>query len=71
MKFYVIGDPDTVLGFRLAGIEGRVADSPEAAREALKNAFTDKEIGVVVIPERIAMKIGIWWISTSTRPPFP
>jgi len=57
LKFYVIGDEDTVLGFNLAGIEGKVAISPEEAREALKEAFQLEGLGVIVIPERIAASI--------------
>jgi len=35
MDFYVIGDEDTVLGFRYAGIAGRVVENAEEAAEAL------------------------------------
>lgn len=57
MKFHVIGDKDTVLGFRLAGIAGEVTDSPESAREALKAAFEKDDIGIIIIPERVAQTI--------------
>lgn len=57
MKFYVIGDKDTVLGFRLAGIPGEVTDSPESAKEALKTAFEKDDIGIIIIPERVAQTI--------------
>jgi len=36
VKFYCIGDEDTVRGFRLAGIEGQVVVSPEEAAAALR-----------------------------------
>lgn len=57
MKFYVIGDEDTVLGFRLAGIDGRKVESPEEAEEALKEAFSLEDIGIIVITERTAQSI--------------
>ncbi|MBN2414752.1 V-type ATP synthase subunit F [bacterium] len=57
MKFYIIGDEDTVLGFRLAGIEGRHVDTPEEAREALDAAFHLEDIGIIVITERTAQSI--------------
>lgn len=57
MKFFVIGDPDTVLGFRLAGIEGEEVSSPEEASEALDRAFEREGLGVIILSERIAEKI--------------
>lgn len=57
MKFYVIGDPDTVLGFRLAGIDGEVIETPEEASDALERAFEKEDLGVIILPERIAEKI--------------
>ena len=57
MKFYVIGDPDTVLGFRLAGIEGEEVGSPEEASEALEKAFEQEGLGIIILPERLADKI--------------
>ncbi len=57
LKFYVIGDEDTVLGFSLAGIQGKVATNPEEAKEALEQAFHIEGLGVIVIPERLAATI--------------
>ena len=57
MKFYVIGDRQTVLGFRLVGIRGKVADGREDALEALRGAVDDKDTGIVLVTEDIAGKI--------------
>ena len=57
MKFYVIGDEETVLGFRLAGVEGEVTRTEEEARQALERAFRMEDLGVVIIPERVAATI--------------
>ena len=54
MKFVVIGDEDTVLGFRLVGIEGIVVKTPEETEKALSEVFGRDNVGVVVIPERLA-----------------
>ena len=54
MKFYVIGDEDTVLGFQLAGVEGVAVETSEEAREALQKAFQMEDLGVIIIPERVA-----------------
>ena len=57
MKFYVIGDRDTVLGFQLVGIDGKVAENADEARASLETAFQMKDLGIIVISERIAEKI--------------
>jgi V/A-type H+-transporting ATPase subunit F len=54
MKFYVLGDDDTVLGFRLVGVPGRVVEGRDDTLAALKEAIDDKEVGVVLITEKIA-----------------
>ena len=54
MKYYIIGDEDAVLGFGLVGVEGRAAVSPQEAREALSAALEDKQVGIILITERVA-----------------
>lgn len=54
MKYFVIGDDDTVLGFRYAGLEGRVAATGSDVEDALAEAAADKEIGAIIITERAA-----------------
>jgi V/A-type H+-transporting ATPase subunit F len=57
MKFFVIGDSQTVLGFRLVGIEGKTVEEREEALEALQDAISKKETGIVLVTEAIAAKI--------------
>jgi len=57
VKFFVIGDEETVLGFSLAGIEGEAVATKEETREALNNALQRKEVGIIIITERIAQTI--------------
>jgi len=57
LKFYVIGDEETVLGFRLAGIEGEVVRTPEDTKESLERAFQEEGRGIIVIPERVAASV--------------
>ena len=55
MKFYLISDThDTLVGMRLAGIEGVVAEDAESTAAALSAACADPEIGVVLITERLS-----------------
>ncbi|MDD5766067.1 MAG: V-type ATP synthase subunit F [Candidatus Marinimicrobia bacterium] len=54
MKFFVIGDEETVLGFHLVGIDGEIVDTPDQARLSLKNTIEKMDVGVILITERIA-----------------
>jgi len=54
LKFFVIGDEETVLGFHLVGIDGEIVDTPEQARQSLENAVQQSNVGVILITERIA-----------------
>ena len=53
-RFFVIGDESTVSGFGLAGVDGKVVETVDEARDALKKAFASPDIGIVIIPERLA-----------------
>lgn len=54
MRYFVIGDEDTVLGFGLVGVDGMTVSSEEEAHSAFDQALNDGEIGVVLITERCA-----------------
>lgn len=58
MRIGVIGDPSTVLGFRLAGVkDAHETEDPREALEALKALFRDKEVGLIIITEGLADKL--------------
>jgi V/A-type H+/Na+-transporting ATPase subunit F len=54
MRYFVIGDEDTVLGFQLAGVEGKAAGSPDEAAAAFDSALENHDFGIVIITERVA-----------------
>ena len=54
MRFLTIGDEDMVLGFSLAGVEGKVVEGPDEAREVLREVLSDPDVGIIIISERIA-----------------
>ena len=55
MKFYLISDRhDTLIGMRLAGIDGVVAEDSESVAAALSSACDNPEIGIVLITEHLA-----------------
>jgi V/A-type H+-transporting ATPase subunit F len=57
MKFLLIGDELTVLGYSLAGIRGTVVNNRDEAANALREATQDPEVGIVLITQRIASEI--------------
>ncbi len=54
MNFYCIADEDTVRGFRLAGVEGRVVTSAPDAAEALNQAAARAETGILILTQPVA-----------------
>ncbi|MBN2860063.1 MAG: V-type ATP synthase subunit F [Sphaerochaetaceae bacterium] len=54
MKYFVIGDEDTVLGFSLVGTRGRMAEDPQMALIALEEALMDKQYGIILITQSVA-----------------
>jgi V/A-type H+/Na+-transporting ATPase subunit F len=57
LRFFCIGDEDTVGGFRLAGVSGRVATNPGEASAALDAAVSMADCGIIIITERLAEDI--------------
>ncbi|MCI2057834.1 MAG: V-type ATP synthase subunit F [Oscillibacter sp.] len=55
MKYFVITDSaDTLVGLRLAGIEGVVTRTAAEAYTALDEVLRDPEIGILLVTERLA-----------------
>ena len=58
MRFYVVSDnTDTVTGFRLAGIEGTRAQTPEDVRSVVSDVIANPDIGVLLITEKLAAMV--------------
>ena len=57
MNFFVIGDRETVLGFRFVGVEGTIATLRVEALAALEQAVERKDVGVVLVTEKVAAEI--------------
>ena len=53
MKMYLISDNiDTYTGMRLAGVEGVVIHERSELKDALEQAISDKEIGIILLTEK-------------------
>ena len=57
MKVLVIGHPDAVLGFSLAGVGGRAATTAEEVNQALDEAQAAKDVGIVLVTQDVAQLI--------------
>lgn len=54
MKYSIIGDEDTVLGFAIVGVSGKVASNPDEAQRAFGALLQDKETSIIIMTERVA-----------------
>ena len=57
MKYSVIGDEDTVLGFGIVGVLGKIVTNEEETRRAFHELLEDKDVSIIIITERLADKI--------------
>lgn len=58
MKTYLLSDNrDTLVGFKFAGIQGEVIRSKEELLDTLTNLRDNKEIGIILITEKLSMQI--------------
>jgi V/A-type H+-transporting ATPase subunit F len=57
MKVLVIGHPEAVLGYSLAGVQGQAASSAEEANQALDKALSAPEIGIILVTQNVARLI--------------
>jgi len=57
MKILVIGHPDAVLGFSMAGVGGKVATNADAVNQALDEAQANRDVGIVLVTQDVAALI--------------
>jgi V/A-type H+-transporting ATPase subunit F len=56
-KLLVLTDADTADGFRLAGVDVVVVESPEEARKSLAALVDTDSSGIIAVDERLRKKI--------------
>jgi V/A-type H+-transporting ATPase subunit F len=54
MKVLVIGHPEAVLGFSLVGVHGQAATSATEVSQALEDALSAPDVGIVLVTEDVA-----------------
>ncbi len=57
MRVLVVGHPDAVLGFSLAGVSGQAVSSAEEANQALDAALSARDIGIILVTQDVARLI--------------
>lgn len=54
MRFFVLSDnTDTLMGMRLAGMEGALVHTKAQLTEAMKSAMENPEIGILILTEKL------------------
>jgi V/A-type H+-transporting ATPase subunit F len=56
-KVIVVTDPDTADGFRLAGVDVEVVESPEQTRRVLADLIDEDSSGILAVNERMMAAI--------------
>ena len=54
MKYAIIGDEDSIIGFGILGVPGKIATNTEEAQRAFAAILEDKDTGIIIITERVA-----------------
>ena len=57
MKVLVIGHPQAVLGFSLAGVQGQVASTAEEVNAALDTALAAEDVGIILVTQDVSKLI--------------
>ena len=57
MKLMVIGHPEAVLGFSLAGVAGRVATTAAEVNQILDELLAAREVGIILVTDDVAALI--------------
>jgi V/A-type H+/Na+-transporting ATPase subunit F len=57
LNYFIIGDEDSVLGFGMVGVPGRVATSTDQVQAAFDEAISKPENGIIIMTEEAASHI--------------
>jgi len=54
MKYAIIGDEDSVLGFGIVGVPGQIATNAQEAKQAFAATLEDSDVGIIIMTEQVA-----------------
>ena len=52
--FHIIGDQDTIVGFRFAGVTGTAVESQADSLEAFRSAIAENRYSILLVTDRVA-----------------
>ena len=59
MKVLVIGHSEAVLGFSLVGVHGQVAATAQETNQALDEALSALDVGIILVTEDVAKLVEV------------
>lgn len=57
MKIFTVGSKSFVTSFQLAGVPGKITDTPQKALEEIKTLTDDADVGLVLVSDDITEEI--------------
>ena len=57
MKVITVGSRVFVTSFQLAGVQGKIAGSPESALDEIKKCYDDNDVGLVLVSDDLTESI--------------
>lgn len=57
MKIFTVGSKSFVTSFQLAGVPGKIIDTPQKALEEIKTLTDDEDVGLVLVSDDITKEI--------------
>jgi len=57
MKIFTVGSRSFVTSFQLAGVPGRISETPEKALDEIKKLTDDSDVGLVLVSDDISEPI--------------
>ena len=57
MKIFTVGSKSFVTSFQLAGVPGKISETPKNALEEIKNLTEDPDVGLVLVSDDITSEI--------------
>ena len=57
MKIFTVGSKSFVTSFQLAGVPGKITDTPQKALEEIKTLTDDADVGLVLVSDDVTEEI--------------
>lgn len=58
VKIFTVGSKSFVTSFQLAGVPGKISESPDSALQQIKSLTDDPDVGLVLVSDDVTKSIG-------------